>query len=1243
MLQYCIDTEKGKTYHDLLKTDFLKTMDDLLLIFDIGRIEAGSTKHKEIVDKFGLLTSGVELHAIDIYKKDEINGLFNAYFGTNVDLLSLPDIYDGGYYCRTAICGDYFIYYENNNGYINYDTDAQWGCGYRYGAADYWKWQMKDLVYGTLSDYIYTITVTENMYGYEFPAIKYISFLPPSNELFESYGADNADKIRVMLNDNELYFDQPPIIYNDRTLVPLRAIFEALGAEVTWDGETQTVTAVRGKTTIKLTIDKDKIYINNSAKDIDVPAKLIDDTTYIPLRVIAEAFNCDVKWNDETKTATIYTNNPTTTKPAVNSENIITGIESHDSYIKQSNRAKPLKTLVHDFDKDGTDEVIAFCGEIRDKQANRMYGDMVLYTFADEPKVQTVLSDGSIFLDDTDIINIEDGSDALYLAMGTPSMEVYLLYGFKDGTLEKEKCLGGEAEWTFNSETPWWYSENFLLAKEYYDSYWRAIEFESYNCDKYMQLDGGIVHEETEKPSYYTRYYDEIYRYSGIEVSPEFIKTLKNGTQLYKTLYEDAIKKGKKVQIIYRSNGCLHFNYREYDPTTGYILNTYRTFITSDDKKTDVVEYDKGFGTYVPVGSDWWDPEIILKPDSEAYKYQVDTSADFNNLSDFKITDSIADQLSSGMLTENLLNTKEIVKANQLLKNSWYDYMKTFTGVHKVFGQNLNITVPKIYDTLGNYRNQILKAVGVPTNYKSYYEVLLIDLLTYQDTPATDENAQKDVMLENICSIITDSVENNYKSAKDQKKLADNIMKMLGVETKDSDFKLMYGFCGDVLKLINTGKASVEEGEKLINTMIVFKSLTDGQISMLDSIKNHTEDNELKQACDAVKKAVQAAKNIDATTTLDKLKLSAYATENEFIKWAVDAQTDILIDEAEKALGKVGAVIAAAKAGKEVGMLIGNNIFAADKLSTDLLTIDALNSVDDAIITSMKESEKEYQQEMNYDNAIKLTAAADMYKILQIYACDIGVDLVETVRMNERNQSIAAPFIPWATFPTLLKRITGQMPDYQYLDETIRHIKGMLEIIDLYNNYGLDISEYIYTDKSTNASQWATPYIKKASDYGILLGYLQMGYTRALTRAEFCTYLVNLIESKSGKNIDEIILDKGTQLVSPFEDCQYYYVDCVYKLGIISGIDEKTFEPLGSLTREQAAKMLTQTAKVLGIKTDVNTDYNTSGASDWAIDGIKFVIDRGIMTGTDAGFEPKAGYSKEQALSSMVRFYENLQ
>ncbi|MCD8181614.1 MAG: hypothetical protein LUF26_09105 [Firmicutes bacterium] len=99
--------------------------------------------------------------------------------------------------------------------------------------------------------------------------------------------------------------DVPAQIIDDRTMVPLRAIFEALGASVEWDGDTQTVTSVKGDITVKLTIGENAIYKNGVATELDVAGQIVDDRTLVPVRAIAESFDSDVAWDADTQTVTI--------------------------------------------------------------------------------------------------------------------------------------------------------------------------------------------------------------------------------------------------------------------------------------------------------------------------------------------------------------------------------------------------------------------------------------------------------------------------------------------------------------------------------------------------------------------------------------------------------------------------------------------------------------------------------------------------------------------------------------------------------------------------------------------------------------------------------------------------------------------------------------------------------------------------------------------------------------------------
>ncbi len=110
--------------------------------------------------------------------------------------------------------------------------------------------------------------------------------------------AQEQQEILVRIDGLKVTFDVQPVIRNGRTLVPFRAIAEALNVEVNWDGTTQTVSAAHGKTTVRLQIGSKTAYCNQSTIILDVPPQFLNGRTLIPLRFFSEAFNCKVEWNN---------------------------------------------------------------------------------------------------------------------------------------------------------------------------------------------------------------------------------------------------------------------------------------------------------------------------------------------------------------------------------------------------------------------------------------------------------------------------------------------------------------------------------------------------------------------------------------------------------------------------------------------------------------------------------------------------------------------------------------------------------------------------------------------------------------------------------------------------------------------------------------------------------------------------------------------------------------------------------
>ena len=115
-------------------------------------------------------------------------------------------------------------------------------------------------------------------------------------------------KINVVVDGYELDFDVAPRVINDRTMVPMRTIFEALGATVSWDSITQSAYAVSGRDTIQITNGEYCMHKNNRLIPLDAPATIIDGRTMVPARAVAEALDCMVEWDGETHTVYIYSN-----------------------------------------------------------------------------------------------------------------------------------------------------------------------------------------------------------------------------------------------------------------------------------------------------------------------------------------------------------------------------------------------------------------------------------------------------------------------------------------------------------------------------------------------------------------------------------------------------------------------------------------------------------------------------------------------------------------------------------------------------------------------------------------------------------------------------------------------------------------------------------------------------------------------------------------------------------------------
>ncbi len=133
------------------------------------------------------------------------------------------------------------------------------------------------------------------------------------------------DGITVLVNGEPVAFDVQPQLIHGRTMVPLRAIFEELGVKVDWDKNTRTVTATRDDRVVISTIGSKTMHINDEEKIMDVAPTIVKGRTLVPVRFVAEAFDCYVEWDGGSRT--VYVESDYTMDDEEDSETLPDGHE----------------------------------------------------------------------------------------------------------------------------------------------------------------------------------------------------------------------------------------------------------------------------------------------------------------------------------------------------------------------------------------------------------------------------------------------------------------------------------------------------------------------------------------------------------------------------------------------------------------------------------------------------------------------------------------------------------------------------------------------------------------------------------------------------------------------------------------------------------------------------------------------------------------------------------------------------
>ena len=265
--------------------------------------------------------------------------------------------------------------------------------------------------------------------------------------LFAGTTAFAANDITVDLDGKQIEFDVNPQIIDGRTVVPLRKIFEEIGALVKWDNDTQTVSARKNSKTITLTIGSSDLSIDKGDTDdagnpiletvtLDVPAQIVSGRTLVPVRAISESFGLDVDWDGENQKVIILSGDDEDDSweenvGSINLDDLTfegEGIEISDNQIKI--------TAGGDFTLTGTLADGNITISTKEKVKLRLSGAKI-----------TSSSNPCIFVEDADkvYITLTDGTENELVAENSEDGAIYSKENLEikgDGTLKVESKAG---------------------------------------------------------------------------------------------------------------------------------------------------------------------------------------------------------------------------------------------------------------------------------------------------------------------------------------------------------------------------------------------------------------------------------------------------------------------------------------------------------------------------------------------------------------------------------------------------------------------------------------------------------------------------------------------------------------------------------------------------------------------------------------------------------------------------------
>lgn len=177
---------------------------------------------------------------------------------------------------------------------------------------------LKEQIKACKDDMKAAINVMQDVMKGQYTAEELAQLNAIAESLSAQYGVEILPVENVLAEGGNVKFDTPPVIKEGRILIPVRAVTEAMGADVDWDQDTNTVTITKDSTTIIFDLSDGTVFVNDVQAEIDVPAEVMNNRTMVPIRFIAENLGLGVDWDSDSESVEITIPEPTTEPTTLN-------------------------------------------------------------------------------------------------------------------------------------------------------------------------------------------------------------------------------------------------------------------------------------------------------------------------------------------------------------------------------------------------------------------------------------------------------------------------------------------------------------------------------------------------------------------------------------------------------------------------------------------------------------------------------------------------------------------------------------------------------------------------------------------------------------------------------------------------------------------------------------------------------------------------------------------------------------